>query len=224
MTGIAFALYLLALATLGFGVVNFVRLLLAKGSGTETVGSYHEPVSTTLTVASGVVGIVLALLFLVGLARVDDDRTSGRVLAGGLTLAILTAVAGLWLPSVHTNEIDVAPTGFRQAYYTIPRTDDVTLYNATSLPMTLCVGTRSRCQPNAFAPGEFNDGLHLAPGQAVDVKVNTSDREENDVPMATADWVAYTVTVATPAGGMTQIDTTIHALKGCNDYRDANDC
>jgi hypothetical protein len=225
MTGVGCVVLLVPLAALAFGVVNFFRLFIAKTSGTETIGSYHEPVSTAVTVGSGVVGGILALLFLVAAVMRVDDKFFGRAIVGGLTLSILTAVAGFWLPYVHTNEIDVGPTGFRQPYYMVPRTDQVTIYNATSLPMTLCVGIRSHCQPSRFAPGSLNGaGLRLTPGQAVDLVASGSDHEENDVPMASADWAAYAITITTPMAGMTQLDTSIHALKGCNDYADNSDC
>ena len=36
--------------------------------------------------------------------------------------------------------------------------------------------------------------------------------------MASIDWAAYTVTIATPVPGMTQLDTAMHAVKVCEDY------
>jgi cytochrome bd-type quinol oxidase subunit 2 len=155
-----------------FGVFDFIRLVNDKVTPTPTTGTYHEPAVTALTVGRGVAGVLLSIGLVAAATRVEDSTTA-KVITGSLTLSVLTAVAGLWLPFVHTNEVDIASTGFRQPYYSISREQRMTIYNATSSPMTICVGTRSHCSASPFAPEQFNGaGLQLAPGEAVDVGVS----------------------------------------------------
>ena len=221
---IGLGIFAVAIASLVFGVVNLFRLYDRKFFQTPTVGTYHEPVMTALTIASGVVGILLAVLSLYLLKHVEDGFTSGGVTVL-LTLSIMTAATGLWLPSVHANEIDIADTGLRQPYYIMLRDQRMTIYNATSAPMTVCTGAGSRCVSHAFAPPELNAGLRLAPGQAVDLNVVGGGEEpEKDIPMAGLDWAAYGVTIATPAPGMTDVDTSIHAEMLCTDFGPSADC
>jgi hypothetical protein len=216
-------LLLLGIGSLVFGVVDFFRLFSDTVFQTPTTGTYHEPLVTALTVASGVAGVLLTIGLLAVATKVRDGIGSAFI-TGCLTLSVMTAVTGLWLPFIHANEVDIASSGFRQPYYSISRRQQVTLYNATAEPITVCVGTRSHCTTTPFAPAQLNGaGLRLAAGEAVDISLSGGNGPENDVPMADGDWAAYTVTIATPAPGMTQVDTAIHALYACADYADS-DC
>src|SRR5262249_58182563 len=127
---------------------------------TATVGTYQEPVMTALTIASGVVGVLLTVLSLYLLKHVEDGFTSGGVTIM-LTLSIMTAATGLWLPSVHANEIDIADTGLRQPYYIMLRDQTMTIYTATSSPMTLCTGAGSHWVSQPVPPPELNAVPHL---------------------------------------------------------------
>jgi hypothetical protein len=193
----------------------------AEVAGAVTTGGYHDPMTPWVR-ASGVIGVVMTLGLVVLLARVTDSFMV-KFLTGCLTVSMLTAVSGLWLPYLHTDELDIGSAGFDHPYYSMYRDYPVTIYNATSLPMTICVGTGSHCTPAAFAPAQLNGGLQIAPGQAVDVVLG-GDEAENDVPMPIADWAAYTLTIATPSASMTRIDIPIHALRGCADFGDPSSC
>jgi hypothetical protein len=203
----------LLLGTPLFGIFNVFRLIIDKVVLTPTTGTYHEPIMTTFTVISGVVGTLVTVLLLGALAF---RRLTRRPLAfprEGIGIAVLFALAGvsgLWLPFVHTNEVDIAPTGFLQPSYELAHTTTVTVYNSTPSPMTLCVGSQSHCTPDPHAPTRFN-GLRLAPGQAVEVDLT--------------DIADYSLTIATPTPGMTRLDTVMHSvITYCEDNPYAQNC
>jgi hypothetical protein len=204
---------LLLMFTMLFGPFDAIRLGIDKLILTPTTGSYHEPIMTTLTIISGVVGALVTVLLLGTLLvrRVQRRHMDfGGMGVATLSLFALAAVTGLWLPFVHTNEVDVTPGGFAQSSYEIAHTTTITVYNATSGPMTICVGAHSTCTPDSRAPAALN-GLHLAAGQAIDVDLT--------------DIADYTLTIATPTPGMSSVDTVMHAvITDCENYPDNPAC
>jgi hypothetical protein len=204
---------ILLVFTIFFGVFNAFRLGIDIWVLTPTRGSYHPPISTTLTIISGVVGAVVTLM-MVGTIVVRWLRRSPLEVPGPAFAAVglfaLAGVTGLWLPFVHTNEVDVTPSGFAQPSYEIVHTGTVTVYDATQLPVTICTGLRTGCSPDPHAPAALNR-LSLKAGQAVDVDLT--------------DIADYTLTIATPAPGMSSVDTVMHAvITYCEDHPDAANC
>jgi hypothetical protein len=121
------------------------------------------------------------------------------------------AVAGLWLPFIHVGEVDVAGSGFRQARYVTTTKLALTFYDAASVPVTVCLGAHAVCGTGA-GPNQLKaPGLTLQPGQRVVVSFAQEGR--------------FPLTILSPGGGMTAVDTVVDSsLPFCDEYPDAQTC
>jgi hypothetical protein len=205
--------FVVVMYVLIFSVIDIVRVIFDTTVATPTTGSYHEPIMTTLAVVNGVLTAGAAVALLVS-ALVSARRfTSGSEVLVTVVIFVvlgLLSATSLVLPALHDNEIDVTTTGFTQAHYEFSQSWSVTLYNATSAPVTVCTGLQARCTPNSLAPQAFNlNGTTLRPGQALEFSLTQV--------------AVYNLTISTPTPAMTRLDVLINATTSC-DFTDGPGC
>lgn len=176
-------------AVLAFDLVRGL-LVLTRATYWST-GEQPRPVLDGLAIA----GLAVSVLLLAGAvtAMIRGMRRRSPILL--LILAAVTAVACAGLLVVHIAEADLTADGFRQVKYRAGVTQELTFYNTTAEPVTLCLGVRSTCNGQAGGPAVLGGaGLTLAPGEARSVEFPASG--------------AFHLTVARPAG-LTQSDTVV---------------
>lgn len=101
-----------------------------------TAGSYHQPVLTALYLFGGATCALLVLLLGIAAVMRSDQRKATAAFAVPL---LAGAVTGLWLPFIHVGEIDVAASGFRQDRYVTTTGLALTFYDASSVPVSVCL-------------------------------------------------------------------------------------
>jgi hypothetical protein len=178
----------LALVDVGWFVVDLF------GVGFWTGGAQPRPVRDVLAALGAASMLVLAGLVITGLARGRERR---KLLVVMLVLSVVAAAMCVSLPFIRVAEADITATGFNSDRYEIGPGFDVTLYNATTAPVTVCVGQASVCDPAATLPSELvGAGLTL--------------------PAGAGQWIAFgfgdhPLTIVRPAGPGVRIDTVVRA-------------
>jgi hypothetical protein len=147
-------------------IINVVQFVFAAvAHELWTPGSYHNPVLATLDVIGAVFCAAFVLAAFVGLFVRGSNRLAllGIIALFGAGMAISGG-----LLYIHVAEADVAANGFqRPAYLSVGNLD---LYNATTGPVTVCLGSGGTCASGSTGPAALRGaGLVLAPGQLVSV-------------------------------------------------------
>jgi hypothetical protein len=184
-----------------FNVIYLGAMLLAYESWTD--GAYHQPVLTTLFVWGGGTCAVLVLLVVVGLLA-KRRALWRREVAGGTALAVVGALAGGSLLFIHVNELTVAHDGFRQPRYAVTTEVSLRLYNAATVPVTLCLGRGSTC---GTADGVDPAGAGTAPShlRAPGLTLGAGETVKVRFPRAGE----HALTIVDPVAGMARVDTVV---------------
>jgi hypothetical protein len=164
------------------------------GVGFWTGGAQPRPLRDVLAALGAVSMLVVAGLVITGLAR---SRGRRRLLVVMLALSVVTAAMCASLPFIRVAEADITATGFNSDRYEIGPGFDLTLYNATSAPVTVCVGAASICDPTATLPPELvGAGLTLAAGAGQWIAFGFGD---------------HPLTIVRPTGKGVRSDTVVRA-------------
>jgi hypothetical protein len=178
----------LGLVDVGWFVVDLL------GMGFWTGGIEPRPIRDVLAGLGSVSMLVLAGLVISGLARSRERR---KLLVVMLVLSVVAAAMCLSLPFIRVAEADITATGFNSDFYEIGPGFDVTLYNATSAPVTVCVGQSSVCDPAATLPPDLvGQGLTLAAGASQWIAFGPGD---------------YPLTIAGPTLPGARVDTLVRS-------------
>lgn len=191
------------------GLIDLVILIVKLVEHPEwTTGSYHQPVLTTLYLYGGTVCALLSIMVIIALVRGGWRQVAATAMT---PIVLAGAVAGLWLPFIHVNEVDVATAGFRQTHYATGTKAHLTFYNATASPVTVCLGSHGTCRTATAAGPLPAEGITLQPGQTAAVTF--------------PDAGSYPLTIVAPAPTMTATDTVVQSSPGfCDQHPDAQTC
>jgi hypothetical protein len=178
----------LALVDVGWFVVDLFGVAFWTG------GEQPRPLRDVLAGLGALSLLVLAGLVIAGIARSRERR---RLLVVMLVLSVAAAAVCVSLPFIRVAEADITATGFNNDRYEIGPGFDLTLYNATTAPVTVCVGRASVCDPTATLPSELvGAGLTLPAGASGWIEFDYGDH-----------WL----TIVGPTGPGARIDTVVRA-------------
>jgi hypothetical protein len=101
-------------------------------------------------------------------------RRTGIIVVGITTVLFCILLPGV-LPGLLIPELDMTRSGFQDADTRITTGMSLTFANPSDgSTQILCIGSHQECHPMPGSPSQLNSGLHLLPGQSVDVVFKTS--------------------------------------------------
>src|SRR5262249_28305885 len=132
---------------------------------------YREPVSMTIELVGGILCLLFLLVFGALTVRIvasrdlrrQVDRSGLRAVLGFLVAFAVFGPAGITVPFIRVAEIDVTPSGFRQARYDTSTSLAFFFFNTTRIPVRVCLGSQGHCDGTDGPAALRAPGLTLPP-------------------------------------------------------------